>query len=296
MKPQKMRRTLLLDIPRNVSRREYAIYSLQWGLVLFGFAGSAGVLLAAIRGDASRTITALEAIPALTIADAAVRSEGMSLVRLEGTLGANASVVMPDDPAVEVVLGSVDLIVKSTEGGGRSREAVLHRWEQVPDVLWLADGEARILLEVEPDRIPRGLASRVSRPERLTDGASLRLRRTVGYRYFDRDWPLPEEWGPVRSASVRVERSYVEAGAPFVAVGRLVPQKMGLDQEGAVLLVDQSSGGEVHAGTLQQIRDSSKQLGARMRFAWLPLLLGAIWLLVHVLRIRREFIQRSNEA
>ncbi len=286
-----MRRTFLLDIPRNVSQREHAIYTLQWGLVLVGFVAAAGTLLASLRGDAYRTVGTLEDTPALTVAEAAVRSEETSLVRLEGTLGANTSALMPDDASVEVVFGSVELIVKSTEAGEGTKEAVLHRWEQVPESLWLIDDEAKIRLEVAPELIPKIQTSRVGRPERLTDGGSPRLSRTVGYRYFDQDWPLPEEWGAVRSASARVERSYVEAGATFVVTGRLVPG------EGSVaLVVDEASGGEVHAGTLQEIRESSETLGARLRFAWIPLLLGAVWLLLRVLRIRRDFVRRSNES
>jgi len=291
MNSQKMRRTILLDLPRNVTSREYAVYSLQWALIFVALAGAAGSLLASLRGDAHRAVDALEQVPAMTVADAGRSADAVPLVRIEAQLGASTTEVLPDDPEVTVVLGSIELIAKTTEAADGSSEAVLHRWEHVPDTLWLVDGDARLELEVDLEQIPRTGARAPRGPERMTDGAGARLSRTVGYRYLDQEWPLPEEWGKVRSASARVERRYVPSGSPFVVVGRLAP-----GEGGAVLIVDGASGGSVNAGTLEEIRVASEKLGQRLRFAWLPLLMIALWLLRRVLQRRREFVRRSNES
>lgn len=291
MKPQAMRRTLLLDIPRNVTSREYALYSLQWALVIFGFVGAAGTLLASLRGAADRPVAALESVPPLSVVDAVGQSGGMALVRIEAVLKASSTAVMPDEPSIEVVLGSLELIAKTSKPGADSKEAVLYSWEHAPESLSLIDGAATLRLELEHGLIPRTKTSKFGRPKRLTDGGAARVSKTVGYRYIDQDWPLPEAWGPVRSASARVERSFVEADSSFVVTGELVP-----GEGGATLIVDEARGGGVHAGTMEEIRASAKKLGSRLRFAWLPLSLGALWLLRRVLRIRRDFVRRSNAS
>ena len=296
MKPQAMRRTILRDIPRNVTPREYAFYSLQWALVIVGFVGAAGTLLASLRGDAGKAVARLESLPALGVAEAAASSQGaqseaLPLVRIEGMLGASRTAAMPDEPSLEVILGSLELIAKSTGSARDPKEAVLHRWDHAPDALTLVDGAATLQLDLELAFVPRTRGPGATRPGRLTDGAAVRLAKTVGYRYLDQDWALPEAWGAVRSASGRVERTYVEVNSPFVVVGELA-----LGPDGPMLTVDPASGGEVHGGTMDEIRESAKKLGSRLRFAWIPLSLGALWLLRRVLRIRRDFVRRSNAS
>lgn len=290
MKPQKMRRTVILDIPRNVGRGEYAIYTLQWGLVLVGIAGAAGMLLSSLRGDANRTVEALQAAPLWTVADAAASAEPAPMIRLEATLTADTIVSMPDEPEREVLAGAVEISARTSGGGNGSKEAQLHRWEHIPGTLWMTQGDARVRLDVELDSVPRTEPPSFGRPERLTDGGSARLSKTVGFRYLEQDWPLPEAWGEVRSASSRVERWYIPAGGQFVVTGRLVP-----GEEGAALVVDSANGGGLYAGTFDEIAASSARLGSRLRYGWLPLLLGAGWLLRRVLRIRGDFVRRSNE-
>lgn len=286
-----MRRTLVLDLPRNVSSREYALYTLQWGLVMVGLVGAVGVAMAAMDGTAHRVVDSLEQVPGWTIADAASQSEPMALIRVEGELVGSGDREMPDEPGALVVLGSIEVVAKTLEGSNGPREAVLHRWEHAPDTLWLADGEARVRLEIEPDRIPRMATPRFGRPDRVSSGAAPRLSRTIGFRYMGQEWSLPEAWGEVRSASARVERGVVPVGSRFVATGRLEPRA-----DGMALVALESTGGQLHAGTLDELRTSSEKKASVLRFAWLPLLLGAAWLLRRVLRIRRDFVRRSNEG
>lgn len=286
---QKMRRTLLLDIPRNVSEREYLVYSFQWALLFMASVGALGMLVSALWGNARRAVEALEAIPSMGVAEAAQVQEPEPSVRLEGVLIGSETAAMPDEPGLEVVLGEIRLVVKTTEGGDEPREAELYRWEQIPETLMLVDGEARVRLEVEGPLVPRTETPRFGRPKRISDGASARISRTIGYRYLDQDFLLPEAWGPVRSASARVERSFVPVGSHFVVTGRLEPAG-----DGAVLDARPSSGGTIRAGTFEAIRASGERLATLTRFGWLPLLVGAIFLLRRLLRIRGEFVLRSN--
>lgn len=291
MESQKMRRTLLLNIPRNVSRREYAIYTAQCGLVFIGFIWAAGMLVGSLRGDARRTVVALAEVPLWTVGDAAKSQAPVPLIKLEAELVGSNTVALPDEPEVEVVLGTLELTAKTIQRGRETREAVLHRWEHSPDSLWLLDGEERIALDIERDRIPRTKARGGARPERLTDGAGARLSKTVGYRFLEQDWSLPEQWGPVSSAIASVDRSFVSTGSRFVVTGRLEQAAVG-----AVLIATESSGGSIYAGSLEEIEKASERVGSVLRFGWLPLLAGSVLLLRRVLRIRRDFVRRSNEG
>ena len=297
MGQKRMRYQWFQDVPRNVTRREYEQLQLRsFGAVGLGLA-AAMMFVSSVFGLTLQTSRNLAEIGDMSI-EAAIAHKGdrIELVQLEGYLVADNPPTMPDNDAQKVIRGRVKLSARTdADSGADGTESVkketLFEWEDAADTVFLSDGERRIPLAFDLAVLPMKDDLGDLSPRTIRQGESARTRRPVAVEYGDEHYPLPlDRWGDIDSVFTDFERQVLPHGQSVVIAAGLEATAQGVqltDPLGERL--------QVLIGTEADIRRQGERL--RVLFLLLSIPLGFACFLVgrSALRLRQEFVERSNQ-
>lgn len=298
MTRKRMRFQWFRDIPRNVTHQEYEKLQLRE----FGMAGLGvlSVILAfvSLTGLTMRTSEELADIEAMSIEEALSYSgDSVELVKLEGFVVAAEPLEMPDDASQKVVRGQVLLAVRGESGASEDEAAeapreVLFEWEETAETVFLTDGDRNLPLAFDLSALPMQDETPAElSPDLVQEGNSARTNRPVAVEYGDQVFPLaPEVWGESDDVFMDFERHVLPNGQEVVVVARLASTSEGNQLEDP--LGDRL---QVVLGTEDEIREQ----GGRMRWIFgvlaIPAAIGSVLFGQSAGRLRREFIERSNQ-
>jgi len=276
------------DLPRNVSRREYD----RFQLICFGAIATGGMslitLFVAITGLSLRTANELAEVPSLSIAEAQ-SSEDVELVKLSGFLVADDPPIMPDDPALKVIRGVVELSARNeATKDDETVEEVLLSWSADADPVFLSDGEERIPFAVDITQFPLPEAEPdfQAKPKVEYTEGSPRMSKPRAIAYADQEFPLDRaKWGESSSAFTDVKRQVLPHGQSVVVVAGLRDRQI-IDPLGDRL--------KIELGTESEIRENASRMRFILGFIWLPLAIASYFLARSANTLNQEFIRRSN--
>ena len=213
-----MRYSFWTDRPRNVSRRDYERYqAFQFGAIATG--GMAALsFVVAVLGLTLQTSQQLAELPALTVAEASDRRSGSSdAVKIEGFLVADTPLRMPDDPALEVVLGELTVTARGDRGSDETVREQLFAWNESARTVFLSDRSNRVAIGFDLNELP--LEEDSSARGRVLHAGEARTSRPVEVEYGDRIFPLNrQQWEGVDSVFVDVTRRYLVHGETVTIV------------------------------------------------------------------------------
>lgn len=296
MGQKRMRYRWLRDIPRNVTRRECERLQLL-NFLSIGL-GSVAALMAigGISGLTLQTSRELAEIDAMSVEEAlAYGRDRIELIQLEGYLVTDKPLVMPDDEAQKVIRGRVKLVARADTDSGTSespvRQETLFEWDETAESVFLSDGDRQIPLIFDLAVLPMEDDSFGFSPRTIQEGESSRTSYPVAIEYGDNVYPLPlERWGEVDTVFKDFERETLPYGQSVVVVASLETTADGnrlIDPLGERL--------QVLMGTEETIRQEGQQ--ARVMFLLLPIPLGVASFMLgkSALKLRQEFVERSNQ-
>lgn len=276
------------DLPRNVSRREYD----RFQLICFGAIASGGMslitLFVAITGLSLRTSNELAEIPSLSVA-AAQSSEDVELVKLSGFLVADDPPIMPDDPAMKVIRGEVQLSVRNEATKDNvTVEEVLLSWSADANPVFLSDGENRIPFAVDITQFPLPEAEPEfqAKPKIKYTDESSRISKPRAIAYGGQEFPLDRaKWGEANSVFTDVKRNVLPHGQSVVVVAGLRDRQI-IDPLGDRL--------KIELGTETEIRENATRMRFILSVIWFPLAIASYFLARSAQTLNQEFIRRSN--
>ncbi|MDJ0707547.1 MAG: hypothetical protein QNJ46_30090 [Leptolyngbyaceae cyanobacterium MO_188.B28] len=297
MGQKRMRYQWFQDVPRNVTRREYGQLQFRNFCAVGLGLGAAMMLISSVFGLTLQTSRTLAEIDDMSI-KAAIAHEGdrIDLVQLEGYLVADNPPTMPDNDAQKVIRGQVKLSARTGENSGADgaesiQKETLFEWEESADTVFLSDGDRRILLAFDLAVLPMESDLGDLSPRTIRQGESARTRRPVAVEYGDEHYPLPlDRWGDIDSVFTDFERQVLPHGQSVVVTAGLETTAQG------VQLIDPLGDRlQVLIGAEADIRQQGERL--RVMFLILAFPFGFASFLVgrSALRLRQEFVERSNQ-
>jgi hypothetical protein len=276
------------DIPRHVSRREYDRF--KW--ICLGAIATGGMsvitLFFAITGQTMQVSNELAEIPSLSVAEAK-SSDDVELVKLSGFLVADDPPIMPDDPALKVIRGEVELSVRNEAAKDNvTIEEVLLSWSEDANPVFLSDGEERIpvAIDIALFPFPEAEPDFQAKPKVKYTDESARISKPRAIAYGDQEFTLERaKWGEANSVFTDVKRKVLPHGQSVVVVAGLRDRQI-IDPLGNRL--------KIELGTESEIREDSQRARFIMSFIWFPLAIACYFLARSAQTLNQEFIRRSN--
>ena len=203
-----------VDRPRNVSRKEYERYN----FVQFGMIATGGLSVLCCMVGFMNLLTLGSKpwgdTPSISVADALSGKGDRKPHLLQGRLISDPPSVLPDDPNLTVVAGTIQLTV--SEDG--VEPATLWKWQSDNANLFLEQDQTRIPFKFDP-AILQMTEDRFTRPEYIYDGESIRLRKLIAVEYNGDRYPLPEAYLNLPDRpTVKLNRRYFINGQNVVLV------------------------------------------------------------------------------
>lgn len=296
MKPQRMKYQWFQDVPRNVTRREYGGYQLRvFGAVILGML-SVTSAIASVFGLTLQTSQELAEVESLSVVDAiAFEGDRIDLVKLEGFLVTDSAPVMPDEETRNVIRGRLKLVARGgsdsgTEDSSGPLQETLWEWNASAAPVFLSDKNHQIPLAFELGILPMKDESLGRSPNIIRDGTSARTSRPVAIEYNNQRFPLkPEIWGGQDSVFTDLEREVLPYGASVVIVAGLESTP-----EGHQLVDPLGDRLQVWMGTETEIRKQGEKARMMAGLWSIPLGVGSFFLGRAAMRLRQEFVERSN--
>lgn len=286
-----MRYRFIMDMPRNVSRKEYERYQLFFlGTAITGFF-TLGILFMVLTNQTARPTKQLAQIESLSIADATANSD-VEIAKLEGFLVTDEPLAMPDDEAQRVLRGEIRLSARSgSESDEETVRETLYEWEEAADAVYLTDGDTRLPLAFELAVLPLPEATAEPTPQVQRTDESSRFSRPVAVTYAEMTFPLsPALWEDADNAFVDLERRALLHGQSAVVVAGVETT-----ETGARLVDPLGNRLQVHLGTEEEIRERGVQTRRLFSILVIPLGLAFVVLGRHTYKMRQDFVERSNQ-